>query len=606
MIPMKGHQSPILIPAPSRINFEDGSTFNCDFTVRELVALRHALSGSCIHRETLHVTIHGSHCGGTSASAQSYTLKIRDSGVRIDASTVKGARYGLATLAQLVRQYRQQIPAMEIIDTPAFATRGLMLDVSRDRVPTMSHLFSIIDTLAELKMNHLQLYTEHTFAYEGHDDAWRGWGAITADEMRRLDTFAESRGVELALNQNCFGHLRSWLELPRYRHLAETHGDWMFDVWPRSGPFSLCPTDERSADFVRDLVGQLAPTVQSKLFNIGCDETYDIAYGRSKDAVALKGRANVYMDFVNQIASITRDHGKIPMFWADIALSHPDAISRIPDDMVCLAWGYEPDSPFQAWCKILSQHSRRTWVCPGTGAWRSLTGRTFESETNMIAAASSESYPGCDGFLLCEWGDTGHWQQWPVTLNAIAKGAAASWAGSRTRFSAHAISLHCFEDRSGEVASFLDDLGDLDLPLRRICGALSRPDIQHIRNQTAIFIDMFKRWDEQTHIGRAAHWRDVCDKSAHMLTRWRGTQCDPLTHDEVTHTLNMTALACERGALRREAPQSQSSFAKRLRDRVRAISHEHRRLWRIRSREGGLDHSCGFWNKVIESTEGAS
>lgn len=606
MNPVNGHQAPILIPAPTRINFSGDAVLNCDFTARELIAFRDQFRGSCAFREKLNITIHGSHCGGTSISSQSYTLRVSHNAASIDAPTLIGARYGLTTLAQLVRQYHQKIPSMEIIDAPAFATRGLMLDVSRDRVPTMSHLYSIIDTLAELKMNHLQLYTEHTFAYEGHDEAWRGWGAITADEMRRLDTFAASRGIEIALNQNCFGHLRSWLELPRYQHLAETHGDWMFDVWPRSGPFSLCPTDEGSCDFVRDLVSQLAPTVQSRLFNIGCDETYDIAYGRSKDAVAARGRASVYMDFVNRIASITRDLGKIPMFWADIALSHPDAISQIPEDMVCLAWGYESDSPFQAWCKVLNEHSRRAWVCPGTSAWRSFTGRTAESEANMQAAASCDSQSGCDGFLLCEWGDTGHWQQWPVTLNAIAKGAGASWSGSRTRFNAQAISLHCFDDRSGQVASFLDELGNLDLPLRRICGALSRPDTQHIRNQTAIFIDMFKKWDEQAHIGRYPIWRDVRDQCARMSSRWRGIQCDSLTHDEVTHTLNMVALACERGTLRRESPQVRASFSIQLRDRIDGIRHDHRRLWRIRSREGGLEHSCGFWDKVIQATEFAS
>ena len=600
------NRAPILLPAPTRVNFNGDHIVPCDFTARDVIDLRANIDRSCVFREKLTVNINGSPCGSAAVSTQAYTLRIANTAVTIDAPTLTGARHGLTTLAQLVHQYDRRIPSMEIVDTPAFATRGLMLDVSRDRVPTMTHLCSIVDTLSALKMNHLQLYTEHTFAYEGHDDAWRGWGAITPDEMRRLDRYAASRGVELALNQNCFGHLRSWLELPRYRHLAETHGDWMFDVWPRSGPFSLCPTDDRCTDFVRDLISQLAPTVRSPLFNIGCDETYDIAYGRSKDVVAAQGRSNVYMDFVNRIASIAREHNKIPMFWADIALSHPEAINRIPEDMVCLAWGYEPDSPFHEWCKVLNQHSKRAWVCPGTGAWRSFTGRTSESESNMRAAASCDAISGCDGYLLCEWGDTGHWQQWPVTLNAIAKGAAAAWSGSRTRFNSQAISLHCFDDRTGKVAAFLDELGDLDLPLRRICGALSRPDFQHIRNQTAIFIDMFKKWDEQKEIGRATIWSEVADRCASLISTWRDIECNSLTHDEIAHTLNMTSLACERGARRRDPSQSQSEFAQQLRLRINGITREHRRLWRIRSREGGLEHSCGFWNKVIEATESAS
>lgn len=603
---MKITNAPVLIPAPSRIRFDGSVGVACPIGVHELTISRRSLERRGIQIDGLQVSITDAHCGGSATHAQSYTLTVSSSGIRIEAPSLAGARYGITTLEQLVRQYGAAIPSMEIFDEPAFATRGLMLDVSRDRVPTMAHLCSVVDTLASLKMNHLQLYTEHTFAYEGHEEAWVGHGAITADEMKRLDAYAQERGVELAANQNCFGHLRSWLELPRYRHLAETHGDWMFDVWPRSGPFSLCPTDDRSLEFVRGLISQLAPTLRSPYLNIGCDETYDIAYGRSKQIVEQLGRPRVYMEFVNKIATVARESGKIPMFWADIALSHPEAIELIPEDMVCLAWGYEPESPFKAWCNALNAKSRRAWVCPGTGAWRSFTGRTFESEANMLNAAACDSTSGCDGFLLCEWGDTGHWQQWPVTLNAIAKGAAASWAGSHTRFNPDAISLHCFSDRSGKIAKFLDELGDLDLPLRRICGALSRPDIQHIRNQTAIFIDMFKNWNEQTEIGRASMWQEASECCRSMTARWMDINADALTHDEINHTLNMTQLACDRGAVRRKSGGDQQRFARQLRDRIDVIQSDHRRLWRIRSREGGLEHSCGFWNKVIEATEAGS
>ena len=42
-------------------------------------------------------------------------------------------------------------------EKPAFATRGVMLDVSRDRIPTLPELLQFVDTLARLRFNHLQL-----------------------------------------------------------------------------------------------------------------------------------------------------------------------------------------------------------------------------------------------------------------------------------------------------------------------------------------------------------------------------------------------------------------------------------------------------------------
>ena len=45
-----------------------------------------------------------------------------------------------------------------------------MLDVSRDKVPTIATLTALVDRLASLKVNQVQLYSEHTFAYRDHPE----------------------------------------------------------------------------------------------------------------------------------------------------------------------------------------------------------------------------------------------------------------------------------------------------------------------------------------------------------------------------------------------------------------------------------------------------
>ena len=110
---------------------------------------------------------------------------------------------------------------------------GYMLDVSRYRVPTMETVKRQVDILAELGYNHFQLYTEHTFAYPGHEDVWREASPFTPAEIRELDAYCAERGIELVPNQNSFGHLEHWLSHPAYNHLAEApqggtrHGSWV-------------------------------------------------------------------------------------------------------------------------------------------------------------------------------------------------------------------------------------------------------------------------------------------------------------------------------------------------------------------------------------------
>jgi hypothetical protein len=125
-------------------------------------------------------------------------LAVTATGVEITARTATGLRWGLATLVQLLRAFPAQLPCLLIEDAPAFAERGFMLDISRDRVPTMATLHDLVDRMAGLKLNHLQLYTEHTFAYVGHEEVWRNADPLTPSEMRSLDSYAAARGVVLA------------------------------------------------------------------------------------------------------------------------------------------------------------------------------------------------------------------------------------------------------------------------------------------------------------------------------------------------------------------------------------------------------------------------
>ena len=95
-----------------------------------------------------------------------------------------------------------------------------MLDISRDKVPTMDTLFALIDRLAGWKVNQIQLYSEHTFAYRDHEVVWRDASPMTADEIRAVDAYCTERHIELVPNQNCLGHMDRWLQHDEYRHLA--------------------------------------------------------------------------------------------------------------------------------------------------------------------------------------------------------------------------------------------------------------------------------------------------------------------------------------------------------------------------------------------------
>jgi N-acetyl-beta-hexosaminidase len=94
-------------------------------------------------------------------AAEGYHLTIGDERIGLVARDGAGLAHGFSTLVQLVRQCGRRLPRVHIEDHPDFAQRGVMLDISRDKVPTMDTLYRLIDLLASWKINQLQLYMEH-------------------------------------------------------------------------------------------------------------------------------------------------------------------------------------------------------------------------------------------------------------------------------------------------------------------------------------------------------------------------------------------------------------------------------------------------------------
>ncbi|MBT7790800.1 MAG: family 20 glycosylhydrolase [Calditrichaeota bacterium] len=545
--------------------------------------------------------------GQEEARAEGYRLTIQDSKnqtetpITIDSETVNGTRHALFTLIQLICQFDKILPSIIIEDAPAFPVRGVMLDVSRDRVPLQSELLNTVDLLASFKINHLELYTEHTFAYQGHKEVWKNSSPLTPTEIRELDKHCVERGITLAANQNCFGHMHRWLKHDTYQPLAEITGDWSFNGFPKSGPFSLCPGDPGSIKLVQDMLDQLTPCFSSGIVNIGCDETYDVGQGRSKSAIDKHGAFKVYWDYVSQVMNIVKRHNARPSFWADMWLGTKSKFrEKIPEDSIGLAWGYEPESDFAKWCKSLGAKKRNIWVCPGTSSWRSITGRTKERRVNISRAVSEGVKGGSNGALITDWGDMGHRQQWPVSLNGIVEAAGAFWAGGISDYCEAAISLHAFGDQELSIGKWLNDLGNADSELRGFKGLGDKKSkSRQVKNATCLFVDMEAPLGIEPFKKRVEGWSTVLenlDKLKSSMPKSRNKQLS----DELKLSLETAIFACEKAILRRRRNEIFTLKPAKLADNLNEIKIEHKRTWALRSRPGGLDDSCQYYEEILK------
>ncbi len=387
---------------------------------------------------------------------ESYRLKVDPRGkIELSSPTDKGLFRGATTLLQIVKicssivrelptaeqnelfggqpakisltSGQVPIPELNISDWPDFPHRGFMLDISRDKVPKLETLFYLIDHLALFKINQLQLYTEHTFAYRGYRYVWEDSSPLTPEDIIHLQDYCRKRYIELVPNQNSFGHLHRWLKHPQLSDLAEVPEGIEHPFGRGKEPYSLCPTDPRSLEFLEELYSQLLPLFESRAVNIGFDETFDVGTGRSKEAVQSEGVGAVYLEFFQKVYKLVKHWGKTPQLWADIVLKHPEVLPKFPKDSTLLIWGYEAEHPFDEQCQKVWEAGLPFYVCPGTSSWNSWAGRSENAILNLYNAAISGKKWGADGYLITDWGDFGHQQPLFASFLGLAAGAGFSW-----------------------------------------------------------------------------------------------------------------------------------------------------------------------------------
>ncbi len=390
----------------------------------------------------------------------------QDGIILLAAHDLSGLWNGVCTLTQAIQldyaRAGKDLAALWIKDWPDFARRGVMLDISRDKVPTLDTLKALIDRLAGWKINEVQLYMEHTFAYQDHETVWKNASPLTGAEIRELDQFCRERFVDLVPNQNSFGHMHRWLMHEEYRHLAEIPEGLDWPIFISQRPFSVTATPE-SVAFMGKLYDELLPNFTSQYFNVGCDETFDLGKGRSKALVEEQGKGRVYVDYLKQIAAQVAKHGRTMQFWGDIIMQHPELVPELPKGVIAMEWGYDANDPFDSDGEKFAAAGVPFYVCPGTSSWLTLVGRTENAIANLRNAAVNGQKHGAIGYLNTDWGDYGHWQALLVSYLGFAYGAALSWAvqPNLDMDIPTALNLFAFEDSTGVMGQLAYDLGNV-------------------------------------------------------------------------------------------------------------------------------------------------
>ncbi|WP_446220765.1 beta-N-acetylhexosaminidase [Micromonospora sp. IBHARD004] len=280
---------------------------------------------------------------------EGYRFQVTSADVRIVAATPAGLFHGVQTLRQLLPTAvespapvpeRWVVPGGLIVDRPRFPYRGAMLDVARHFFG-VADVLRVIDHLARYKLNHLHLHLTDDQGWRIAVDSWPrlapmggatevgggpgGW--YTAADYRRIVRYAARRHVTVVPEIDLPGHTNA--ALLAYPELAPDKVAPPPYTGTEVGFSYVDPADERTYDFVSDVLGEVAALTPGPWLHIGGDEAFKV-----------KGEA--YTGFIERAQRIVAATGKTVVGW------HQLAPAAHLDGRVLQWWGTNGDDPVVA------------------------------------------------------------------------------------------------------------------------------------------------------------------------------------------------------------------------------------------------------------------
>ena len=240
---------------------------------------------------------------------EEYSLVVNRKAVIIKASALNGFIYAIQTVKQMLpeeifsdsldQDEDWKLKCVVIKDAPRFAYRGMHLDVSRHfwRVDEVKRYLDVMQ-VHKLNRFHWHLTDDQGWRIEikkyprltekgavrketlvGHlqpkdnvfDGTPYGEGLFyTQDQIREVVAYAAARGITVIPEIDLPGHMVAALAC--YPELGCTSGP--YEVWPMWGVADdvLCPGNEKTFEFIENVLSEVADLFPSEYIHIGGDE----------------------------------------------------------------------------------------------------------------------------------------------------------------------------------------------------------------------------------------------------------------------------------------------------------------------------------------------
>ena len=287
---------------------------------------------------------------------------------------------------------------------------GLMLDCSRNAVLKPQKVKEYIDLSKRLDFNTLMLYTEDTF--EVNNQPYFGYlrGRYSKQELKDMDAYATSKGVELIPCIQTLAHLNAIVRWKEYEPYTDVN-----DI--------LLVGDERTYKLIEDIFATLEECFTSRTVNIGMDEAHMVGLGKYLDQHGYENRFDILLTHLQKVVEIAKKHGFKPIMWSDMFFRlatggsyyaeditfEKSIIEKVPKEVGLIYWEYSSTDVkrYDNMFKAHKQFNNETWFAGGLWCWNGFAPRNAFSIEVLKAVVPAIEKNNTQNVIFTLWGDDG-------------------------------------------------------------------------------------------------------------------------------------------------------------------------------------------------------
>ena len=275
-----------------------------------------------------------------------------------------------------------------------FEKFGVMIDCSRNAVPSVEGLKRFLDIIAKMGYNVAMLYTEDT--YEVENEPYFGYrrGRYSMEELREIDRYAVSRGIELIPFIQTLAHLNQLKYWRAYRHK-------IFDI-----DDILLIDEPRTYELLENIFSTLSKTFSSRCVHLGMDEAHHVGLGKYLDTHGFTDRYALLIKHLNRVCEIAGKYGFTAtmmandlffnlspgVFCSDEVRDFPPEIKNgIPKGCEMVHWDYfgMESARYDAMLLSTKKLSKNIWFSGGAWTWNTFSPHNrYSMKRNEIALQS--------------------------------------------------------------------------------------------------------------------------------------------------------------------------------------------------------------------------